>query len=134
VIVTAGPEGLAAAREAGGAVVDAGSLPALLASLVGLDPAATADDNASEMRELAAGVRAAEVDGDDAAALRAGLEAALAGLVGDEPALVTVLIGAGAGVTPSEAEAWVRAAVGGRVEVEAHEGGQGRPALAVGVE
>jgi uncharacterized protein len=134
VVVTAGPEGLAAAREAGGAVVDAGSLPALLASLVGLDPAATADDNASEMRELAAGVRAAEVDGDDAAALRAGLEAALAGLVGDEPALVTVLIGAGAGVTPSEAEAWVRAAVGGRVEVEAHEGGQGRPALAVGVE
>jgi hypothetical protein len=134
VIVTAGPEGLAAAQAAGGAVVDAGSLPALLASLVGLDPAATAEANAREMRELAAGVRAAEVDGDGAATLRAGLQAALAGLVGDDPALVTVLIGAGAGVTPAEAEAWVRAVAGDGVEVEAHEGGQGRPALAVGVE
>ncbi len=47
---------------------------------------------------------------------------------------MTVLIGAGAGVTPSEAEGWVRAAAGRRVEVEAHEGGQARPALAVGVE
>jgi len=38
VVVTAGPEGLAAARAAvGGAVVDAGSLPGLLACLVGLE-------------------------------------------------------------------------------------------------
>jgi dihydroxyacetone kinase-like predicted kinase len=134
VVVIAGPDGLAAAREAGGAVVDAGSLPALLASLVALDPDAGADENAREMRELAAGVHAAEVDGDDPAALRAGLEAALAGLARDEPALVTVLIGEGTGVSPAEAEAWVRAAAGDRVEVEAHDGGQRSPALAVGVE
>ena len=115
-------------------MVDAGSLPGLLACLVGLDPAGTAEANAREMRELAAGVRAAEVDGDDPAALRAGLEAALAGLLGDEPALVTVLIGAGAGVAPPEVEGWVRAVAGPEVEVEAHDGGQARPALAVGVE
>ena len=47
---------------------------------------------------------------------------------------MTVLIGAGAGVAPPEVEAWVRAVAGPEVEVEAHEGGQARPALAVGVE
>ena len=62
------------------------------------------------------------------------VEAALAGLLGDEPALVTVLIGAGAGVAPPEVEAWVRGAAGPEVEVEAHDGGQARPALAIGVE
>ena len=51
VVVAAGPEGLAAARAAAGGragvvVVDAGSLPAALACLVGLDPEARADANA----------------------------------------------------------------------------------------
>ena len=51
------------------------------------------------------------------------------------PALVTALIGAGADVLPSEVEAWVRAVAGDAdVEVEAHLGGQARPALAIGVE
>ena len=45
-----------------------------------------------------------------------------------------VLIGAGADVAPAQAEAWVREVAGPEVEVEAHEGGQPRPALAVGVE
>jgi hypothetical protein len=139
VVVVAGPEGLGAALEAaagrpGVRVVAAGSLPAALASLVALDPEAPADANAAEMRELALGVRAAEVDGAGADALRPGLEAALAGLLGDEPALVTVLIGSGAGVAPPEVEAWVRAVTGPEVEVEAHEGGQAGPALALGVE
>jgi hypothetical protein len=87
------------------------------------------------MAELAAGVRHVDVDGAGAAALRPALEAALGGLLADGPALVTVLIGEGAGVSPPEVEAWVRAAAGrAEVEVEAHEGGQPRPALAVGVE
>jgi len=139
VVVAAGPDGLAATRAAAGdragvVLVDAGSLPAVLACLVALDPEAGADANAAGMRELADGVRAAEVEGSGAGSLRSGLQAALAGLLGDEPALVTVLIGAGAGVAPHEAEAWVREVAGPRVEVEAHEGGQPRPALAVGVE
>ena len=109
-------------------------LPAVLACLVALDPEGGAEANAAEMRELAAGVRAAEVEGSGAGTLRSGLQAALAGLLGEEPALVTVLIGAGAGVAPHEAESWVREVAGPAVEVEAHEGGQPRPALAVGVE
>ena len=79
-------------------------------------------------------VVAVDLGGDDPAILRAGLEAALAALLGDEPALVTVLIGAGAAVAPPEVEAWVRGAAGPEVEVEAHDGGQARPALAIGVE
>lgn len=139
VIVTAGPAGLAAAQAArrgrpATEVVDAGSLPGVLASLVGLDPSAGAAANAREMRELAGGVRAAAVDGKDADGLRAALEDALPGLLDGGPALVTVLIGAGAGVGTAEVEAWVRAAAGDGVEVEAHEGGQAAPALAVGVE
>jgi DAK2 domain fusion protein YloV len=139
VVVVAGPEGLGAALDAaagrpGVRVIDAGSLPAALASLVGLDPEAAAEGNAAEMRELAQGVRAAGVEGAGAAALRPRLETALAALLGDEPALVTVLVGAGADVSPPEVEAWVRAAAGPQVEVEAHEGGQEAPALAVGVE
>jgi DAK2 domain fusion protein YloV len=139
VVVVAGAQGLAAARAAvdgrpGCRVVDAGSLPGALACLVGLDPEATAHRNAQEMTALAEGVRAAEVDGGDPDALRSGLTGALAGLLGDGPALVTVLIGAGAAVAPPEVEAWVRAAAGPEVEVEAHAGGQPSPALAVGVE
>ena len=86
------------------------------------------------MRELAAGVRAAEVDGDGPARCGPGSRPPSRASLGDEPALVTVLIGAGAGVAPPEVEAWVRGAAGPEVEVEAHEGGQPRPALAVGVE
>ena len=139
VLVVAGAEDLAAARAAaagrdGVRVVDAGSLPALLAGLVGLDPSRPAGANAEEIAELAAGVRAAELDGTGAGALRPGLEAAVAGLAGSGPALVTVIIGASAGVSAPEVEGWVRAAAGADVEVEAHEGGQPRPALAVGVE
>jgi DAK2 domain fusion protein YloV len=132
VLVTAGAQG---AAPDGVRVVRAGSLPAVLACLVGLDPGRTAEANAAEMAELAAGVRHVDVDGAGAAALRPALEAALGGLLADGPALVTVLIGEGAGVSPPEVEAWVRAAAGrAEVEVEAHEGGQPRPALAVGVE
>ncbi len=47
---------------------------------------------------------------------------------------MTVLIGDAAGVAPPEVEAWVRAVAGPEVEVEAHEGGQAGPALALGVE
>jgi hypothetical protein len=79
-------------------------------------------------------VTSVEIEGS-AGELRAGLERALAGLLGGGPALVTALIGARAGVQPSEVEAWVRAAAGAAdVEVEAHLGGQARPALAIGVE
>ena len=85
-------------------------------------------------RRARAGVRAADVDGVGAAALRPRLEAALASLLDGEPALVTLLIGADARVSPPEVEAWVRGVAGPEVEVEAHEGGQRRPALAVGVE
>jgi len=101
---------------------------------VGLDPSRPAGANAEEIAELAAGVRAAELDGTGAGALRPGLEAAVAGLAGSGPALVTVIIGASAGVSAPEVEGWARAAAGAEVEVEAHEGGQPRPALAVGVE
>ena len=48
--------------------------------------------------------------------------------------LVVLLEGLGAGVPPPEVEAWVRGAAGPEVEVEAHDGGQARPALAIGVE
>ncbi len=139
VVVAASPEALAAARAAvggrpGARVVEAGSLPAVLACLVGLDPEGTAAANAAELGELAQGVRAADVDGVGAAALRPRLEAALASLLDGEPALVTLLIGADARVSPPEVEGWVRGVAGPEVEVEAHEGGQPRPALAVGVE
>jgi hypothetical protein len=139
VVVAASPEALAAARAAvggrpGARVVEAGSLPAVLACLVGLDPEGTAAANAAEIGELAQGVRAADVDGVGAAALRPRLEAALASLLDGEPALVTLLIGADARVSPPEVEGWVRGVAGPEVEVEAHEGGQPRPALAVGVE
>jgi hypothetical protein len=101
---------------------------------VGLDPDRGAGANADAMAALAASVRSADLEGATPADLRDALGAALAGLLDAGPALVTVLIGAGAGVTAPEAEAWVRAVAGEGVEVEAHEGGQPRPALAVGVE
>ena len=137
VVVTAGAAGAASAAAAGGAarVVDAGSLPAALACLVALDPDRDAAANAAEMADLAAGMATAEVDGAGAQALREGLARALAGLVGDGPCLVTVLVGACAGVEPHEVEAWAREAAGAPgAEVEAHLGGQERPALAIGVE
>ena len=125
---------VAVGQVAGAAVVTAGSLPAALACLVVLDPALGATANAVEMAAAAAAVTSVEIEGA-AGELRAGLERALAGLLGDGPALVTALIGAGAGVQPSEVEGWVRAAAGdAEVEVEAHLGGQARPALAIGVE
>jgi hypothetical protein len=83
------------------------------------------------MGEAAAAVRSAAVDGDD---LRDGLAAALGPLLGGGPALVTVLVGAGAGVDPAVVEGWARALAGEGAEVEAHAGGQAAPALAVGVE
>ena len=117
------------------AAVEAGSLPAALACLVVLDPGRGATENAAEMAAAAAAVTSVEIDGPPGE-LRAGLERGLAGLLGGGgPALVTALIGAGADVLPSEVEAWVRAAAGDAdVEVEAHLGGQARPALAIGVE
>ena len=139
VLVVAGAEDLAAARAAaagrdGVRVVDAGSLPALLAGLVGLDPSRPAGANAEEIAELAAGVRAAEVDGTGAGALRPGSRRPWPGSPAAGRRCVTVIIGASAGVSAPEVEGWVRAAAGAEVEVEAHEGGQPRPALAVGVE
>jgi DAK2 domain fusion protein YloV len=132
----------AAAGAAGpAAVVAAASAPAALAALVALDPARGAAENAAAMAAACAGVRAGTVDEDGAvldgerlgggAGLRAGLELLLARAPGAE--LVTVLIGAGAGVGPDEVEAWVRAALPG-AEAEAHEGGQPAPALLVGIE
>ena len=119
---------------AGAAVVEAGSLPAALACLVVLDPGLDAAANAAEMAAAAAAVTSVDIEGP-AGELRAGLERALAGLLGGGPALVTALIGADAGVQPSEVEAWVRAVAGDAdVEVEAHLGGQAWPALAIGVE
>ncbi len=118
----------------GAVVVEAASLPAALACLVVLDPGLGATENAAEMAAAAAAVTSVEIDGPPGE-LRAGLERGLAGLLGGGPALVTALIGAGADVLPSEVEAWVRAAAGDAdVEVEAHLGGQARPALAIGVE
>jgi DAK2 domain fusion protein YloV len=137
VVVTAGADGPAAAAGAQGGrvrVVDAGSLPAALACLVALDPHAGAEANAAGMAALAAGVATAGVEGAGAEALRPRLVRAIAGLIGDVPCLVTVLVGAGAGVEPHEVEAWVREVAGTAVEVEAHLGGQAGPALAIGVE
>jgi DAK2 domain fusion protein YloV len=136
VVVTAGEAGAASAAAAGAArVVDAGSLPAALACLVALDPARDAAANADEMSEIAAVIGTAEVEGAGARALREGLARALAGLVGGGPCLVTVLVGARAGVEPHEVEAWAREVAGAPgTEVEAHLGGQERPALAIGVE
>jgi DAK2 domain fusion protein YloV len=138
VIVTSGPEGVAAAEDAAGEavpVVETASAAAALACLVAFDPSRGAADNAAEMAALAAGVATARVDGAGAGELRGGLARALDGLLDDGPCLVTVLIGADAGVEPHEVEAWVREAAGAAgVEVEAHEGGQARPALAIAVE
>jgi hypothetical protein len=87
------------------------------------------------MSEIAAVIGTAEVEGAGARAMREGLARALAGLVGGGPCLVTVLIGARAGVEPHEVEAWAREVAGAPgTEVEAHLGGQERPALAIGVE
>ncbi len=125
---------VAVGRVAGAVAVEAGSLPAALACLVVLDPGLGATANAAEMTAAAAAVTSVEIEGS-AGELRAGVERGLAGLLGAGPALVTALIGAGADVRPSEVEAWVRAAAGqADVEVEAHLGGQARPALAIGVE
>jgi DAK2 domain fusion protein YloV len=135
VVVTADPAAAEAARAAAATVIEADSLPALLACLVVLDPEEGADANAEAMREAAEAVRAAAVEGAGPADLRAGAERALAPLLDGGPALVTILIGADAGVEPPEVEGWVRAlAAGGDVEVEAHHGGQPAPALAIGVE
>ena len=125
---------VAVGRVAAAVAVEAGSLPAALACLAVLDPRLGAAENAAQMAAAAAGVTSVEIDGPPGE-LRAGLERGLAGLLGGGPALVTALIGDGAGVQPSEVEAWVRAAAGDAdVEVEAHLGGQARPALAIGVE
>jgi hypothetical protein len=123
------------------AVVPAASAPAVLAALVALDPERGAEANAAEMAEACAGVRAGAVgaggallDGEPlapAGGLREGLARVLAEVPDAE--LVTVLIGAGAGVAPDEVEAWVRTALPG-AEAEAHDGGQAEPALLVGIE
>jgi hypothetical protein len=90
------------------------------------DPAA----NAARMRRAASEVRCLAVE----RATRDDLAAALAPVLADGAGLVTVLVGAGAGVTPAEVESWARALVPPGVEVEAHDGGQAWPVLAVGVE
>ncbi|MGD9695500.1 MAG: DAK2 domain-containing protein [Thermoleophilia bacterium] len=137
VIVVADPVDLPAARAAaegtGAVVVDAGSLPAALTGLVELDHDLPAAANAARMAAAASRAEVTAVDGDDPDALRDGVRRVVAGRAGDDPALVTILVGARAGVTPDQVEAWARAA-GGDVEVEAHLGGQARPALAVAVE
>jgi dihydroxyacetone kinase-like predicted kinase len=134
-------EQTAAAVRGPAAVVPAASAPAVLAALVALDPERGAVENAAAMSAACAGVRAGAVDADGAlldgerlgpaAGLREGLALVLAEVPDAE--LVTVLIGAGAGVAPEEVEAWVRDALPG-AEAEAHEGGQAAPALLVGIE
>lgn len=134
VVLATGADAASAGAAAGGAeVVDSGSPAALLAALVELDPAGDAAEVAAAMRAAVAAVEVIDVDGDD---LRVALTAALAPvLAGRGPSLVTVLVGRDAGVDPVVVEGWVRAAAGdGDVEVEAHDGGQAAPALAVGVE
>ncbi len=125
----------AAGARAGTQVVQAPSLPALLAALVEFDPAGDAPTVARGLRATAAAVDGFAVDGAGEA-LRPALVAALAPrLAARGPSLVTVLVGSGAGVDPAVVEGWVRAAAGDdAIEVEAHEGGQASPALAVGVE
>jgi hypothetical protein len=135
VVVAGAAEGEAAIDSSSAALVRAGSLPAALACLVAMDPSRGAAENAAEMAEVAGAVIAAEVAGGDPGALRAGLCEELASALGAGPALVTVLVGAGAGVEPAQVEAWVReAASGAAVEVDAHHGGQAAPALAIGIE
>jgi uncharacterized protein len=124
----------AAEGRQGVAVVEAASLPALLAALVEADPDGEATEVAAAMDAAASAVRSAAVGGGDPQALRDGLSAALAPLLGAGPALVTVLVGAGAGVEPPVVEGWARALAAEGTEVEAHAGGQAAPALAVGVE
>ncbi|MDX6554614.1 MAG: fatty acid kinase [Miltoncostaeaceae bacterium] len=134
-------EQTAAAVPGAAAVVPAASAPAALAALVALDPELGAAENAAAMAGACAGVRAGAVDADGvrldgeplvpAGGLREGVVLLLTRV--PEAELVTVLIGAGAGVAPEEVEAWVREALPG-AEAEAHEGGQSAPALLVGIE
>ena len=114
----------------GAEVVVVASLPAMLAAALAWDPDADPSAAAGRMRAAAADVTAIDVP----AAGRDALAAALGPALAEGAGLVTVLIGEGAGVSPDEVEAWVRALVPPGVEVEAHFGGQAAPALAVGVE
>ncbi|HTI33926.1 MAG TPA: hypothetical protein VL422_09645, partial [Miltoncostaea sp.] len=121
---------LDAPPDAGGAeVVVAPSLPAMLAAATAWDPEADPADAAGRMREAAGEVTAIDVPRADRESLAEAIAPAVAGA-----GLVTALVGEGAGVSPAEVEAWLRALVPDGVEVEAHFGGQAAPALAVGVE
>ncbi len=138
VVVVAGSgaaEALAAARAmARVEVVGVASVAAALSCLVEFDPAEGALANAARMRASADEVAVASVEGSGEA-LRPALATALAPLLADRgPALVTVLVGLGAGVDPAVVEGWVREMAGDDVEVEAHLGGQSAPSLAIGVE
>jgi hypothetical protein len=119
-----------AAGVPGAEVVEVPALPSMLAAALAWDAGDDAAANVARMREAAAEVTSIDVSPATREALDAALEPALAGGAG----LVTVLVGAGAGVAPAEVEAWVRALVPPGVEVEAHHGGQAAPALAVGIE
>ncbi len=138
VVVVAGSgagEALTAARAMGRVeVVGVASVAAALSCLVEFDPAEGALANAARMRASADEVAVASVEGSGEA-LRPALATALAPLLADRgPALVTVLVGLGAGVDPAVVEGWVREMADDDVEVEAHLGGQSAPSLAIGVE
>ncbi|HET6692536.1 MAG TPA: hypothetical protein VFG74_16905, partial [Miltoncostaeaceae bacterium] len=114
----------------GAEVVAVATLPAMLAAALAWDPGDDRAAAAARMRAAAGEVTAIDVGRAD----RDDLAAALAPALAEGAGLVTVLIGEGAGVAPDEVEVWLRAIVPPGVEVEAHFGGQGAPALAVGVE
>ena len=115
----------------GAEVVAVAGLPAMLACALAFEPGDDPAANAARMRRAGAEVRCLAVERATADDLSAALRPALAD---GAPGLVTVLVGAGAGVAPEVVESWARALAGPGVEVEAHHGGQAAPALAVGVE
>lgn len=112
-------------------VVEVQGLPALLAAALAWEPGGDAGASVRRMREAAAAVRCIDVPRATADDLAAALRPALAD---GDARLITILVGADAGVDAAEVEAWARAIAGPGVEVEAHDGGQPTPALAVGVE
>ena len=151
VIVSHDPAFLSIAEEAavamtGITVARCDSFPAVLSGIVALDPDADAAANAQAITELAMDTRSAEItsatggyltESDGSAAtfpsLPEAVAAALADLGADERSLVTLIIGAGVDAGEADLEAWARGAAPG-AEIEAHSGGQGSPALWIGVE
>jgi dihydroxyacetone kinase-like predicted kinase len=140
VVLPAGPETAAAAHVAAsatGAVIveDVAGPVAALSCVLAFDPTRPAAENAMGMAEQAAAVAvgAVALDGEEAPA--AALDALLRHLLpGDDPAVVTVLVGVEAAGLDPQALRESLAREHPQAEVEVHYGGQPAPVYLVGVE